>query len=85
MDEPFGALDAQTRLSVQQKLLLDVWQKLEKTIFFVTHDIDEAAALGDTICVMSPRPVRIHSRYPVKVAHPRCLDAHHDVAADPVA
>ena len=55
MDEPFGALDAQTRLSMQQ-LLLDVWQKLGTTVLFVTHDIDEAILLSDRICVMSARP-----------------------------
>ena len=73
MDEPFGALDAQTRLSMQQ-LLLDVWQKLKKTVVFVTHDIDEAILLADTIYVMSPRPGRIQSTYPVNMARPRSLD-----------
>ncbi len=73
MDEPFGALDAQTRLSMQQ-LLLDVWQKLKKTVLFVTHDIDEAILLADTIYVMSPRPGRIHSRYKVDMERPRSLD-----------
>jgi NitT/TauT family transport system ATP-binding protein len=73
MDEPFGALDAQTRLSMQQ-LLLDVWQKLEKTVVFVTHDIDEAILLADTIHVMSPRPGRIQSRYAVDMPRPRSLD-----------
>jgi NitT/TauT family transport system ATP-binding protein len=101
MDEPFGALDAQTRLSMQRQLL-DVWQKLEKTVVFVTQDIDEAVVLADTIYVMSPRPGRIQSRYPVKMARPRSLDTlteaglnelkrkimhqiRHDIAADPVA
>lgn len=84
-DKPFGALDAQTRLSMPQQLLLDVWQKLEKTIVFVTHEIDEAVLLSDMIYVMSPRPVRIESRYPVKMAHPRSLDARHDIVADPAA
>src|SRR3546814_297894 len=58
MDEPFGALDAQTRLTMQE-LLLSVWQNLRTTVVFVTHDIDEAILLADTIYVMSARPGRI--------------------------
>jgi NitT/TauT family transport system ATP-binding protein len=73
MDEPFGALDAQTRLSMQA-LLLQVWESLKKTVLFVTHDIDEAILLADTIYVMSPRPGRIQSRYPVMMPRPRSLD-----------
>jgi len=73
MDEPFGALDAQTRLSMQQ-LLLDVWQSLKKTVVFVTHDIDEAILLADVIYVMSPRPGRIQSRYVVDMPRPRSLE-----------
>jgi NitT/TauT family transport system ATP-binding protein len=73
MDEPFGALDAQTRLSMQE-LLLSVWQKLGRTIVFVTHDIDEALFLADTIYVMSPRPGRIQSRLTVPLPRPRTLD-----------
>ena len=73
MDEPFGALDAQTRLSMQE-LLLSVWQKLKPTIIFVTHDIDEAIFLADTICVMSARPGRIAQKIDVPLARPRSID-----------
>jgi NitT/TauT family transport system ATP-binding protein len=72
MDEPFGALDAQTRLSMQQ-LLLDVWQSLGTTVLFVTHDIDEAILLSDRICVMSARPGRIVRTIPIELARPRSI------------
>jgi NitT/TauT family transport system ATP-binding protein len=78
MDEPFGALDAQTRLTMQE-LLLEVWQGLKKTVLFVTHDIDEAILLADTIYVMSARPGRIASRIPVELPRPRNLDTLTDV------
>ena len=71
-DEPFGALDAQTRLSMQQ-LLLDVWQSLGTTVLFVTHDIDEAILLSDRICVMSARPGRIIRTIPIALARPRSI------------
>ena len=73
MDEPFGALDAQTRLTMQE-LLLTVWQQLKPTIVFVTHDIDEALFLADTIYVMSARPGRIQARMTVPLARPRTID-----------
>jgi len=72
MDEPFGALDAQTRLSMQQ-LLLDVWQSLGTTVLFVTHDIDEAILLSDRICVMSARPGRIVRTIPITMPRPRSI------------
>jgi NitT/TauT family transport system ATP-binding protein len=72
MDEPFGALDAQTRLSMQQ-LLLDVWQSFGTTVLFVTHDIDEAILLSDRICVMSARPGRIIRTIPITLARPRSI------------
>jgi NitT/TauT family transport system ATP-binding protein len=72
MDEPFGALDAQTRLAMQQ-LLLDVWQSLGTTVLFVTHDIDEAILLSDRICVMSARPGRIMRTIPIALSRPRSI------------
>jgi NitT/TauT family transport system ATP-binding protein len=73
MDEPFGALDAQTRLSMQE-LLLSVWDKLKPTVIFVTHDIDEALFLADTVHVMSARPGRIQTTIKVNLERPRSID-----------
>ncbi len=70
MDEPFGALDAQTRLQLQD-LLLDVWRKEKATVLFITHDIDEAILLADTIYIMSKRPGRITQSITVDIARPR--------------
>jgi len=74
LDEPFGALDAQTRL-IMQSWLLDVWSDLKKTILFVTHDIDEAIYLSDEIHVFSARPGRIKARIDVSLARPRTQEA----------
>jgi len=73
MDEPFGALDAQTRLQMQE-LLLGLWDRYRKTILFITHDIDEAILLADTVYVMSARPGRMQARLPVDLPRPRSLD-----------
>jgi ABC-type nitrate/sulfonate/bicarbonate transport system ATPase subunit len=70
MDEPFAALDAQTRLSMQL-LLLSVWERLRTTILFITHDIDEAVFLGDRIYVMTARPGKIKALLPVPLERPR--------------
>jgi NitT/TauT family transport system ATP-binding protein/sulfonate transport system ATP-binding protein len=73
MDEPFGALDSQTR-AVMQQLLLGIWEKEQKTILFVTHDIDEALYLGEKVYVMSARPGRIIDTIHVDFPHPRSYE-----------
>ena len=73
MDEPFGALDALTRAGAQ-RFLTQIWEQHRRTIAFVTHDIDEAIYLGDTVYVMSPRPGRVKEIVQVDIARPRSLD-----------
>ncbi len=74
MDEPFGALDAQTR-TLMGELLLKVWDETAKTVLFVTHDIEEGLFLGDRIFVMTARPGRIREEIPVPLPRPRTMDA----------
>ncbi|MBE69210.1 MAG: sulfonate ABC transporter ATP-binding protein [Thalassospira sp.] len=74
MDEPFGALDSQTR-QMMQELLLDVWQSRRKTVLFITHDIDEAIFLGDEVHVMSARPGLIKQSLDISIPRPRHIDA----------
>ncbi|SRR6266702_3325513 len=74
MDEPFGALDAQTRLMMQE-LLLGIWEATRTTILFVTHDVDEALFLADRILLMSARPGRIREEIHVPFERPRDLDS----------
>ena len=70
MDEPFGALDHQTR-ELMQELLLSIWEKHNKTVLFVTHDIDEAIFMANRVVVMSARPGRIKHEEPIAFPHPR--------------
>jgi ABC-type nitrate/sulfonate/bicarbonate transport system ATPase subunit len=73
LDEPFGALDAQTRLGMQQ-WLLQLWRDLNRTILFVTHDVDEAIYLADRVVVMTPRPGRVAEILSVDLPRPRPLE-----------
>ena len=73
MDEPFGALDAQTR-TLMGELLLRVWGDAAKTVLFVTHDIEEALFLGDRVFVMTARPGRIREEIAVPLPRPRTVD-----------
>lgn len=73
MDEPFGALDFQTRL-LMQELLLKVWSEFRPTIMFITHDVDEAIFLGDRVYVMSKRPGRLKEKFDVNFPKPRSMD-----------
>ena len=70
LDEPFGALDAQTRLSMQE-LLQTVWHKYRPSMLFITHDVEEAVFLADRILVMTPRPGRIRAEFNVAIERPR--------------
>ncbi|HYY04060.1 MAG TPA: ABC transporter ATP-binding protein [Gaiellaceae bacterium] len=74
MDEPFGALDALTRASAQ-RFLTEIWEQHRRTIAFVTHDIEEAIFLGDTVFVMSPRPGRLREVISIDIPRPRTLEA----------
>ncbi|TCM61192.1 NitT/TauT family transport system ATP-binding protein [Acinetobacter calcoaceticus] len=73
MDEPFGALDAQTRIQMQQ-LLLEIWQDIQTTVLFITHDIDEALLIADRVLIMSHRPGRIIEEIVLNFARPRDID-----------
>ena len=70
LDEPFGALDHQTR-SLMQELLLEVWEAHRKTVLFVTHDIEEAIYMGSRVAVFSARPGRIKTEVAIDLPHPR--------------
>jgi NitT/TauT family transport system ATP-binding protein/sulfonate transport system ATP-binding protein len=78
LDEPFGALDNQTR-GLMQELLLGIWEREKKTVLFVTHDIEEAIFMASRVVVMSARPGRIKSDVAVDLPHPR----HYTVKTSP--
>ena len=73
MDEPFGALDAQTRENMQE-LLLEIWQQSRATVVFITHDLDEAILLSDKIILMSARPGTVKEIYTNPLKRPREID-----------
>ena len=77
MDEPFGPLDAQTRLVMQQELL-DLWARKRKTILFVTHDLTEAITLSDQVVVMTRRPGQIKGIFDIPLARPRDVFTIHE-------
>jgi NitT/TauT family transport system ATP-binding protein len=70
MDEPFGALDAQTRAVLQDELLA-LWDRVKSTVLFITHDLDEAIYLSDSVVIMGRRPGRIKEVLEVKLPRPR--------------
>ncbi len=73
MDEPFGALDAQTRM-LMQELLLQVWEESHKTVLFVTHDVEEAIFMADRVYVMTSRPGRLKAEITVPLPRPRTYE-----------
>lgn len=79
MDEPFAALDAQTKVIVQDEFL-KIWERSRRTVVFVTHDIVEAVTLADRVVVFSERPGRIIGEFPVGIPRPRSASGSHDAA-----
>ena len=73
MDEPFGALDAQTRTVLQEELLR-VWESERKTVLYVTHSIDEAVYMSDRVVLLTARPGRIKAEYSVELPRPRNME-----------
>ena len=74
MDEPFGAIDAQTRVGLQEELL-EIWERTRKTVVFVTHSVDEALYLSDRVYVLSHRPARVLEVVEVDLPRPRDPEA----------
>jgi NitT/TauT family transport system ATP-binding protein len=70
MDEPFGALDAQTKIQLED-LLLQMWERTRRTVVFITHDLSEAVALADRVLVMSARPDRMVADIMINLPRPR--------------
>jgi NitT/TauT family transport system ATP-binding protein len=79
MDEPFGALDAQTRETMQEELTR-LWERTRKTIVFVTHDIEEAVYLGDRVVVLTARPARVREEVAIGLPRPRDIAVKQSVA-----
>jgi NitT/TauT family transport system ATP-binding protein len=73
MDEPFASVDAQTRMKLQEDLTR-IWEERHPTIFFVTHDVEEAIFLSDRVIVLSPRPSRVQEIVTVDIPRPRVWD-----------
>jgi len=73
MDEPFGALDAQTRTILQEELLR-VWETERKTVVYVTHSIEEAIYLADRVILLTARPGRVKMEYTVDLPRPRAME-----------
>src|SRR5207244_4020372 len=82
MDEPFAALDAQTRESMQTELL-KIWTEAKKTVLFITHQINEAVYLADRVVVMSARPGRVKGVFEIPFGRPRPLSLKRDPAFPP--
>lgn len=78
LDEPFGALDNQTR-GLMQELLLGIWEREQKTVLFITHDIEEAVFMASRVVTMTARPGKVKSITPVDLPHPR----HYTIKASP--
>jgi NitT/TauT family transport system ATP-binding protein len=74
MDEPFGALDAQTKIQLED-LLLQMWERTRRTVVFITHDLSEAVALADRVLVMSARPDRMVADIMINLPRPRHVGA----------
>ncbi len=73
MDEPFSALDAQTREDLYT-VLQEIWERTRKTIVFVTHNVREAVCLADRVVLLSARPGRVQAEFPIQLARPRSID-----------
>ena len=73
MDEPLGALDAQTRIVLQDELLR-IWEETRKTVVYITHSLDEAILLGDRVILMTAHPGRLLATFPIGIKRPRTVE-----------